>query len=184
MELNPLQKRSIFKINPVEALSEENFKLLDGESWLVRQSWSVGNKNRLRGCLPPHRPNPSLPQACRMPGFHGRCTITRFSKRSPWCVSASGLPHSDGLLGTTVGLCSAAFSHMSPCQPLLSYPPLAVGLVKHCFSVLVKGARASNYYCFYKLHKHLLQFQTILCAKCKNVAFAVGTSICWFCYWF
>lgn len=79
---------------------------------------------------------------------------------------------------------SAAFSHMSPCEPLLSHPPLAVGLVKHCFSVLVKGARASNYYCLYKLHKHLLQFQTILCAKCKNVAFAVGTSICWFCYWF
>lgn len=89
MELSPLQKRSIFKINPVEASSEENFKLLDEESCPMRQGWSVGNKKRLRGSNPPHRPN--LPQACHMPGLHGRCTVIYFSMRSPWCFSASGL---------------------------------------------------------------------------------------------
>lgn len=157
MELSPLQKRSIFKINPVEASSEENFKLLDEESCPMRQDWSVGNKKRLRGSNPPHRPN--LPQACHMPGLHGRRTVIYFSMRSPWCFSASGLSLS--LLGTTTGLCSMACSPTSPCRPLLSQPPLAVGLAKHCFSVLVRGARASNYYPLYKLHKHLLQFQII-----------------------
>lgn len=131
MELSPLQKRSIFKINPVKAFSEENFKLLDEESWPVRQGWSIGNKSRLRGSIPPtdqisHRLDTCL--ACM--DVAPLCVLAE----EAFGVSVPLASHSESLLGTTTGLCSMVCSHTSPRQPPLS--PLLLQLALRSIAFL------------------------------------------------